>query len=75
MVNVLIKNVDEKAYKTAKILAVKDDKNVGAVVSQAIFLLARQNEKRGLGAAKPLHLGKGTEHLSQEIDEILYGED
>ena len=74
VVNVLIKNVDVRAYKAARLLAIRNDKNVGEIVSEAIVLLTRQGEKRGLAAAKPLHLGRGTEKLSQEIDEILYGD-
>jgi len=72
MVNVLIKNVDEKAYKAAKMLAVREDKNIGEVVSQAIFLFASQMERKGLLAVKPVDFGKGTENLSREIDKILY---
>ncbi|HIH20103.1 TPA: hypothetical protein HA244_02440 [Candidatus Micrarchaeota archaeon] len=72
MVNVLIKNVDEKAYKAAKMLAGREDKNIGEVVSQAIFLFASQMERKGLLAVKPVDFGKGTENLSREIDKILY---
>ena len=70
--DVLIKNMDEKAYKKAKILAVEEEKNVGEIVSRAIFLLASQKERRGLLAVKPVDFGKGTENLSKEIDKILY---
>lgn len=72
MVNVLIKNVDERAYKKAKMLAVREERKVGEVVSEAIFLLAREHEKPGLGVAKPVSLGKGSELFSKEIDEFLY---
>jgi hypothetical protein len=74
MVDVLIKNVDEAAYKTAKMLALKNEKRVGEVVSEAIVFLARQREKKGLRGVRPVRLGKGTERLSMEIDEILYGD-
>jgi hypothetical protein len=72
--DVFIKNIDEKAYRLAKILAAEEDKRVGEVVAQSILLYARQNEKKGLKAIKPVSLGKGTEKLSGRIDEILYGD-
>lgn len=33
----------------------------------------KRKRKRGLRLVKPVELGKGTENLSREIDEILYG--
>ena len=73
MVDVLIKKVDDRAYKTAKILAIKNEKNVGEIVSEAVMLLARQQQRKGLKSIKPFKFGPGTENLSMEIDDILYG--
>ena len=73
MATVCIKNMDEKAYEVARMFAVKEGKNVGEVISEALMLLTRVKRKKGFAALKPLNFGKGTEKLSLGIDEILYG--
>ncbi|OIO26750.1 hypothetical protein AUJ14_01260 [Candidatus Micrarchaeota archaeon CG1_02_55_22] len=72
VVNVFIKNMDANAYKTAKMLAVKEDKRIGEIFSESIMLLARKPKlKRSLNNIKPFDFGPGTEDLSQRIDEIM----
>jgi len=74
LVDVFIKNVDKEAYKLAKMLAAREEKKIGEVISESVFLLAGQKKKKGFAALKPTDFGPGTEHLSTQIDEILYGE-
>ncbi|MEK6924343.1 MAG: hypothetical protein AABW54_03840 [Candidatus Micrarchaeota archaeon] len=74
MVNVFVKNVDDGAYRLAKVIAAREDKPIGRVVSESILLLAQRARKKGLAAVKPVDFGPGTEKLSQSIDEILYGD-
>lgn len=75
MANVFIKNVDAEAYRLAKAIAAKEDKKIGQVVSESLRLLARERkQKKGFAALTPVNLGKGTENLSMQIDEILYGD-
>ncbi len=71
MANVLIKNINPIAYKKAKIFAVKQEKNVGEVVTEAILFYLSKKRKKGLAGLKPMHFGQGTENLSTNIDEIL----
>lgn len=42
MVNVYIKNVDDEAYKKAKLLAVQHDLNIGEVISKAVNVLSNK---------------------------------
>ncbi len=72
MVDVFIKNVDKQAYKLAKMIAAKDEKNIGQVVSESIFSFAKKPKKKGLAGITPVDFGPGTEKLSMEIDDILY---
>ncbi|HEV8289671.1 MAG TPA: hypothetical protein VGQ00_01820 [Candidatus Norongarragalinales archaeon] len=73
MVNVFIKNVDKDAYKMAKMIAAREERNIGQIVSESLRLLATtKKKKKGLLSIKPVSWGKGTEKLSQQIDEILY---
>ncbi len=73
--NVLIKNVDENAYKLAKMLAIRDGKPVGKIVSESIRALAekRKNRKGRLSDLPALDFGAENAHLSEHIDDILYG--
>ncbi len=74
LVDVFIKNVDKNAYKLAKVIAARDEKKIGEVVSESLFLLVKQKRKKGLSGIKPVDFGPGTENLSTSIDEILYGD-
>ena len=74
MTNVFVKNVDKQAYKMAKMIAVKEEKTIGEVISESLLLLARQSKKKGLSKVKPVDFGPGTKDLSTSIDDILYGE-
>jgi hypothetical protein len=73
VVNVFIKNMDKGDYKLAKMLAARDEKTVAEILGAGIRVYARQPKKLGLNAIKPVSFGKGTEKLSQQVDEILDG--
>jgi plasmid stability protein len=72
-----IRNLDPKAYRALKARAVLLGKNVGDAVNEAIRAwLARPESqpKRGsLRDLRPVALPKGSERLSEEIDDIVYG--
>lgn len=71
-----IRNLDEVAYRSVKARAALEGRSIGELISDAINLyLVRPAplEKTGsLRDWKPVDLGPGTEHLSEQIDEILY---
>lgn len=73
MVDVFVKNMDKTAYKLAKMLAAQQEKKVGQVLSESVFLFAQKKAKGGFGVLVAADFGAGTEDLSQRIDEILYG--
>ena len=71
---VSIKNVDEKVFREFKAESVRDGLKVGQAMSLAMGLwLGKKKAKKSLLDLKPSDWGPGTERLSEEIDEILYG--
>lgn len=52
--DVLVKNVDTEAYKLAKVLAAKENRRVGDIVSEGIIVLARQKGGNG-GVGSMIH--------------------
>jgi hypothetical protein len=74
VVNVFVKNMDKEAYKLAKMLAAQQEKNIGRVLSESVFLFAQKKAKPGLAGFPSAHFGPGTEDLSRNIDKILYGD-
>lgn len=74
-VDATIRNLDEKAYRRLKARAALEGKSVGEAMSEAIctYLALPRRKKRSLRDIRPEDFGPGTEHLSEEVDEILYG--
>jgi hypothetical protein len=72
-----IRNLDEDAFRRLKARAAAEGKTLGEALSEAMRDYASWpwgTPKTGsLGDLKPRNFGKGTEHLSQEIDAIVYG--
>lgn len=75
MVNVLIKNMDELTYKQAKLMAVQENKTIGEIFGEAVrhLVLQRKAKKKRLSDIGPFDFGPGSERLSQQVDEIVYG--
>ena len=79
--NATIRNIDERLYRSLKARAAGEGRSIGEVLNDAIreYLLSRkiQRGKRrsrpGFLDLGPVDLGPGTERLSDEIDELLYG--
>jgi len=71
---ITVKEVNEKAFRELKAFAVHHNMHVGAALSLAIesWLATMKNRKDTLSTLKPVNWGKGTEHLSEEVDSILY---
>jgi len=72
-----IRNLDEQAYRALKARAALEGKTIGELINEAIKVyLARPDPitKRGsLRDLVPEPYPKGMEHLSEEIDTIVYG--
>jgi plasmid stability protein len=75
-----IRNLDEQTYRALRARAVLQGRSVGDLLNEAMRVyLARiamgQNRPGStLRALEPESFPEGNEHLSQEIDGIVYGE-
>ena len=76
-VNVSFRDVDEIVLRDFRAFVAREGLKTGAVVTEAFrYLLDRvktTRKKPPLSALKPVNLGLGTENLSSEVDEVLYG--
>ncbi len=73
---ITVKEVDEKAFQELKAAAAKNKMPVGVALSLAIetWLSTLRKTKGKLSELKPINWGEGTEHLSEQVDKILYGD-
>jgi len=73
---VSVRNVDEKLFKEFSIEAKRKDMAVGEAVTEAMKLWLHKQPAKivRLRDIKPWSFGPGTEDISQNIDEIAYGE-
>ncbi|HLD04526.1 MAG TPA: hypothetical protein VJG90_02290 [Candidatus Nanoarchaeia archaeon] len=72
-----VKEVDEQVFREFKAESVREGLKVGKALTWAMqFWLESREKKPKLSILdfKPRSWGKGTEHVSEEIDEILYNE-
>ena len=71
-----IRNLDEKNYRRLKARAALTGKTVGEIINEALAAYlerAEQHPKTGsLKDLAPETYGKGTERLSEEIDDVVY---
>lgn len=70
-----IRNLDDDAYRALKAKAALEGKSVGEALNEAIraYVGRPRGKKHSLRDIKPVDFGPGTERLSEEIDDILYG--
>ena len=76
--DITIREVDEELYRQAKARAALMGATVGCVVNMALERwLGEDSEKKSRRSIaellEPIPFGKGSEHLSERIDDILYG--
>ncbi len=73
---ITVKEVNEEIFRELKAAAVRNKMTVGATLSLAIetWLSQLKKKKGNLSELKSINWGPGTEHLSEQIDEIIYGE-
>ncbi len=72
-----IRNLDERAYRALKARAAAQGKTVGEAVNEALRAwLAHPAPHERSGSLRdlvPVEFPEGTEHLSEQVDEIVYG--
>ena len=72
-----IRNLDEVTYRQLKARAALEGKTLGEAVNDALrTYLAHPQDPHRTGSVFDLphaDFGPGTEHLSEQIDEIVYG--
>ena len=70
-----VKDVDEETFQELKAEAAKRKMKVGTALTLAIhtWLTKTNKPKEKLLDFKPFKGGLGTERLSEQVDEILYG--
>lgn len=76
-VQVTIRDVDPEVFREFKAETVRRGLTLGAAMNLAMEKFRselRKKRPRFTSLAKPMHWGKGTEHVSEEVDAILYGE-
>ncbi len=77
----MIRNIDPKAYRRLKSRAALEGRPIGSVVTDAIRLYLgefelpkrRKGRKKGLADLPVFDFGPGSEHLSEHLDDFLYG--
>ena len=72
---ITVKEVNEKAFQEVKAEAIKRKLNVGTALTLAIecWISSLKKTTGTLSDLKPRDWGKGTEYLSEQVDDILYG--
>ena len=73
-IQITVKEVNEQAFRKLKSFAVQRKMNVGTALSLAIesWLSNMKTKHDTLSQLRPINWGKGTEHLSEEADSVLY---
>jgi hypothetical protein len=70
-----VRNLDENIFREVQSEAKMRGKTTGEVMNEAMRLWLKQGtQKRGMLGFSIQDFGPGTENLSQEIDEVAYGE-
>ncbi len=72
------RNVDERAFREFKATVARHGMRMGDAVSKALTLFSQHLERKAhkrksLLDLEPVSFGPDSKHLSQEIDEVLYG--
>ena len=76
-----VRDVDEETFRKFKSLAIAERLKIGAALTHAMQRQLEGRKKKeynwkaveALVKSKPLDFGPGNEHLSEQIDEIVYG--
>jgi plasmid stability protein len=71
-----IRNIDPFVYKKLKAKAAEKGISIGEAVTKAIseWLSLEKKKTKSILEIKPEHFGYQYQNLSEELDEVLYGE-
>jgi plasmid stability protein len=76
-VDTTIRNLDDEAYRALKAWAALHDKSIGEAMSDMIRSQVGHPQPWFRAGSildlPPVDFGKGTERLSEDVDEIAYG--
>ena len=72
-----IRNIDPFIYKKLKTKASSEGITIGEAINRAVktWLNIEPVKHKSILEIRPEHIGKQYQHLSEEIDEILYKEE
>jgi antitoxin component of RelBE/YafQ-DinJ toxin-antitoxin module len=76
MMDTTIRELDEEVYRQAKAKAALMGISIGRAVNEALRKWIAEGDepkKQSILGLKPKRFGKENEHLSEEIDKVLYG--
>jgi hypothetical protein len=75
-VDTTIRNLDEAVYRRAKARAALEGRKIGDLVNEALHLYLERSGGRGptvsLGDLVPETYPKGSERLSEQVDDVAY---
>ena len=75
MSNITVRDVNDDVFKEFKAEAAKQKMTLGQALTFAMMRFKGDiKNRKKLTDYKPTSWGKGTEHVSEKIDDILYGE-
>jgi len=77
VLNIVVRNVDENAFRNLKVKAVEEGLSLGKAITQAIRAWVNKplppKRRAPILDFKPVDCGPGSERTSMEIDKIVYG--
>jgi plasmid stability protein len=74
--NITIRNLDASVFRKFKARAVQEGMKLGEAVAQAMDMWTKRGTAKQRGRLleiEPFDWGEGTQKVSVEIDQILYG--
>lgn len=75
MTQITVRDVDKDVFREFKADAMRQGLTIGGALNIAMEKFRTQlGNKRKFTSLKPVDWGKGTEHLSEEVDKVLYGD-
>lgn len=75
MTQITVRNVDPDAFREFKTEATRRGMKLGIALTLAMKKFKSGLVKKGkFTDLKPVSWGQGSEHISEEVDDILYGE-
>lgn len=73
---ITIRDVDQEVFKEFKADSIRRGMTLGVAITLAMekFRVELVKKKSVFTKLKPIDWGKGSEHISEEVDKIVYGE-